>query len=108
MFEVDGSNRDVYRSEKLLISALAVAATCDALYTITLDHRMVILLRLYKVGGRRIVYVWTVTDKGTPKYSKKNALSLSLFPQQTRHKLVWDETGISMVKDRRLALWAVT
>jgi hypothetical protein len=37
----------------------------------------------------------------------KSAVPVSFFSQQTQHKLVWDETGISMVKDRPLSLWAV-
>jgi hypothetical protein len=108
IFEVYGSNRNAYRSEKKnLICSRVVAATCEAQYTSSLYQRMATLLRLYSVGGRRFIYVWNNADKGKQKYSEKNAVPVSFFSQQTPHKLVWDETGISVLKNRRLSLWAV-
>jgi len=104
IFEVDENNKDVYKSEKLLISARVVAAKCDAQYRSILDHRMVILLMLYSVGADELYTCGMILTREHRSTRRKMLSHCHSFSQQTQHKLVWDETDISMVKDRRLSV----
>jgi len=43
----------------------------------------------------RMMQWWNDTDKGKPKYSKKNAVPVPLFPPRISHGLNWDRSRAS-------------